>query len=154
MATIKEFEKLGVWKAARVLNNLIYKLTKLPDFSKDFALRDQVRRASISAMSNIAEGLTPGFDAEFIRFLSYSYRSVAEVQSQLYTALGENYMDQGTFRKAYDQADEVRRQLHGLMSYLSNNKRTGRRIGEVQPEYAVYNPNEQIDLPPEFQSSD
>lgn len=154
MATIKEFEKLQVWQAARRLNNLVYKLTKLPEFSKDFALRDQIRRASISAMSNIAEGLSSGFDTEFIRFLSYSYRSVAEIQSQLYTALDESYINQSAFQSTYLQADDVRKQLHGLMNYLSNNKRTGRTIREAPNVYSVYNPDTELDLPAHFLSSD
>ena len=151
MATIKEFEKLEVWKAARKLNNLIYKLTKLGEFSKDFALRDQIRRASISVMSNIAEGLDAGYDTEFIRFLSYSFRSVAEIQSQLYTALDEGYINQDDFQKTYDQGVDVRKQIHGLMTYLSNNLRPGRTIRE---DRSVYNLDAQIDLPSQFLSFD
>ncbi|MEX1247597.1 MAG: four helix bundle protein [Anaerolineales bacterium] len=137
MATIKEFEKLQVWKAARILNNVIYEMTKQTAFSKDYALRDQIRKASISVMSNIAEGLDAGYDGEFIRFLSYSFRSVAEIQSQLYTALDEKYIDQEAFRTAYDQGVDIRKQIRGLITYLAKNKRPGLSVREDRSNYSV-----------------
>ena len=87
MATFKRFEEMHAWQSARDLVKLIYGATKQPDFSRDFTLRDQIRRAAISVMSNIAEGFGSGSGAEFIRFLGYARRSVSEMQSQLYAAL-------------------------------------------------------------------
>ncbi|MEX2161462.1 MAG: four helix bundle protein [Anaerolineales bacterium] len=157
MGTIKEFEKLQVWRSARILNNLVYGITKQPPFLKDFALRDQIRKASISVMSNIAEGLDAGYDGEFIRFLSYAFRSVAEIQSQLYTALDETYIDQDTFQKIHDQGADVRRQIRGLITYLSNNKRPSLSIREERFSYIAGEGDQNIDgfdIPPQFIASD
>jgi four helix bundle protein len=157
MGTIKEFEKLEVWKSARILNNQVYEISKQTGFSRDFALRDQMRKASISVMSNIAEGLDAGYDGEFIRFLSYAFRSVAEIQSQLYTALDEDYIDRITFEKVHDQGSDVRRQIRGLIKYLSENKRQGFSIREKPAEYSALEKSQQddgFDLPSHFVSID
>lgn len=71
MATFKGFEEMQ-WQSACDLVKLVYEATKQPDFNRDFALRDQIRRAAISVMSNIAEGFGTGTDADFIRFLGYA----------------------------------------------------------------------------------
>ncbi len=92
MATFKRFEEMHAWQSARDLVKLVYTATKQADFSRDFALRDQIRRAAISVMSNIAEGFGTGTDADFIRFLGYARRSASETQSQLYAALDQNYI--------------------------------------------------------------
>jgi len=158
MPTVKQFEDLNVWKASRSLVNLIYENTRTQTFSRDFALRDQIRKAAISVMSNIAEGLDSGYDAEFIRFLGFSFRSTGEVQSQLYTALDQGYVTLEEFQSAYDKAVDVRKQIRSLISYLTTNKRSGRQIREngaiylSGESYIVF--NEVIDLPIEFLASD
>lgn len=121
---------------------LIYKLTKAVEFSKDFALRDQIRRAAISVMSNIAEGFDAGYDNEFIRFLGYSFRSISEIQSQLYTASDESYITETEFREAYDQCADVRKQIRGLVKYLASNTRSGRTVRDQSAPYL----SEQTDL--------
>ena len=106
-------------------------------------------------MSNIAEGLDAGYDGEFIRFLGYSFRSAAEVQSQLYTALDQQYIDQDEFDIAYNQAVDVRKQIRGLIAYLAKNKRTGRIAREVSPTYEVTEDNSRqngFDLPEDLVS--
>ena len=65
----RSFEEIDVWKKARELVNFIYNVTKNKEFSKDFGLTDQIRRAAVSVMSNIAEGFERGSNTEFIQFL-------------------------------------------------------------------------------------
>lgn len=101
-------------------------------------------------MSNIAEGLDAGYDNEFIRFLGYSFRSVAEVQSQLYTALDEEYINETEFHQAYDQGADIRKQIRGLIAYLTKNKRPGRIVRE---DKASYSTEEGFDLCNRFRSS-
>ncbi len=84
---VKNFEDLEIWKDARLLTRGIYQLTRDSTFSKDFALRDQMRRAAVSIMSNIAEGFERGGNQEFIQFLYVAKASCGEVRSQLYVAL-------------------------------------------------------------------
>jgi len=92
MATFKKFEDITAWQKARELTRLVYEITKNGNFSKDFSLRDQIRRASVSIMSNIAEGFDRGGRKEFIQYLSIAKGSVGEVKSQLYTALDQKYI--------------------------------------------------------------
>ncbi len=122
---------------------MIYSLTNLPNFSHDFALRDQICRAVISVMSNIAEGFGTGSDAEFVRFLGYARRSVSEAQSQLYAALDQNYISNDQFEKAYAKANETERQINALIRYLSDSKKAHYSTKEESGEYSV-------DLPDDF----
>jgi four helix bundle protein len=83
MSRIERFEDLEAWKLARCFANLIYKASSIGDFARDFALRDQIRRASISVVSNIAEGFERDGDKEFIQFLFMAKGSCGEVRAQL-----------------------------------------------------------------------
>ncbi len=114
----KAFEELEVWQTSRSLVNAIYTLTKQTAFSKDFALRDQIRRAAISVMSNIAEGFDRRSDKEFIQFLSIAKASSAEVRSQLYVALDQTYINEETFSTTKSQLDSIAKQLSGFIRYL------------------------------------
>jgi four helix bundle protein len=89
---VKQFEDLEVWRDARRLTQAIYRLTRAEKFSKDFALRDQIQRATISIMSNIAEGFERGGNQEFCQFLYIAKGSCGEVRSQLYIALDQSYV--------------------------------------------------------------
>jgi four helix bundle protein len=91
---IKNFEELEIWKDARALTRAVYQLTSDPKLSKDFGLRDQIRRAAVSIMSNIAEGFERGGNQEFIQFLYVAKGSCGEVRSQLYVAMDQGYVDQ------------------------------------------------------------
>lgn len=118
MPTIKRFEDLHVWQSARELVRIVYQITKLPAFSRDFGLCDQIRRASVSVMSNIAEGFGAGSDGDFVRFLGYARRSNCEVQSQCYAALDLKYIEETRFQEIYAKANMIERQINALISYL------------------------------------
>ena len=94
MATIRQFEEILVLKKARELTRLIYESTRQGEFSRDFALKDQIRRAAISITSNIAEGFERGGNREFVQFLSHAKGSCGEVRSQLYVALDAGYLNE------------------------------------------------------------
>jgi four helix bundle protein len=120
---VEKFEDLDSWKKARELVNMIYILTNQDKFKKDFRLSAQIRDAGGSAMHNIAEGFDAGSDAEFIRFLKISRRSVSEIQSQLYLALDQKYITPIQLQNAYEKATEVKRLINGLIAYLRKTKR-------------------------------
>jgi len=88
----KQFEDLEVWQEARRLTQTIYRVTRTEKFSKDFSLRDQIQRAAVSVMSNIAEGFERGGNQEFSQFLYVAKASCGEVRSQIYVALDQGYM--------------------------------------------------------------
>jgi four helix bundle protein len=119
---MKKFEDCIAWQKARALNTLIYKTSADLPFSKDWALVDQIRRAAGSTMHNIAEGFDAGSDAEFMRFLRYSFRSAGEVQSQLYVGLDLGYIDQTKFDHSYAMCVEVKNTTAGLIKYLRASK--------------------------------
>jgi len=118
MATFKSFQEIEAWQKARVLVREIYIVSSQGRFAKDFALRDQIRRAAVSVMSNIAEGYGRGGTKEFTQFLSVAKASAVEVVSHLYVALDQRYIDQETFDRLAGSADEVSRMIAGLMKYL------------------------------------
>ncbi len=115
---IQRFEEIKAWQLARKLTQKIYNLTKNPEFSKDYGLKDQIRNAAGSSMHNIAEGFDSESNAEFIRFLRYAKRSCTEVQSQQYVALDEKYISMDSFKETYDLAGETRATITGFIKYL------------------------------------
>ena len=117
---IKKFEDIETWQEARMLTKNIYRLTNRPTFRKDFGLTQQIQRASVSIMNNIAEGFDSSSKAEFIKFLSYSRRSTSEVQCSLYVALDQDYLNQNGFNDAYSQCEKVRKMITSFMKYLKN----------------------------------
>lgn len=118
MSTFKSFEDMDAWKQARELTRDIYKISQQNLFAKDFGLRDQIRRASISVMSNIAEGLERDGSKEFNQFLSIAKGSVGEVRCQLYIALDQKYINEETFEHLSNLAEQTSRMIAGLMNYL------------------------------------
>jgi four helix bundle protein len=118
MATFQSFEEIEAWQKARGLTREIYAVSNKGAFSKDFGMRDQIRRASVSIMSNIAEGFERGGTREFIQFLSMAKGSSGEVRSQLYVAVGQGYIDKEIFEQLYALASEASRMITGLMRYL------------------------------------
>lgn len=103
MPKIERFEDIRSWQAAREVVNAVYEISGKRSFERDFSLRDQIRKAAISIPSNIAEGFSRHSNKEFIQFLFIAKGSAAEVQSQLYTAFGQNYISQDQFDKVYER---------------------------------------------------
>ncbi len=99
MATIEKFEDIESWKISREITKLVYAASSTGNFSKDFALVNQIRRASISILSNIAEGFERGGNKEFLQFLAIAKGSCGEVRAQLYVALDQNYIDKNSLKK-------------------------------------------------------
>ena len=123
--TIRRFEEIESWREARLLAAQIYKVTRRGKFVGDFGLRDQIRRACISVMANIAEGFGRGSRAEFVRFLRISHASALETQSHLYMAVDLGYLDASEFEALHNRATRVARMIGGFIDYLSNDaKRT------------------------------
>ena len=118
MATISKFEDIEAWQLAREMTKAIYAISNDGAFARDFGLRDQIRRASVSIMSNIAEGFERGGDKEYFQFVSIAKGSSGEVRAQLYVALDAGYIDQQTFSRLSDMATQINRMLAGLMKYL------------------------------------
>ena len=118
---ITKFEDLLFWQKARELTKLIYSFTKNGKFVKDFGLKDQIQRSSVSVMSNIAEGFGRGGNKEFRQFLFVARGSLAEVQSQLYVSKDLNYITDEQFVKAYDMAEEVSRLMNAFSMKMNSN---------------------------------
>jgi four helix bundle protein len=127
MAKIKKFEDLECWKRARRFTNEIYKVTGTGKFARDFALRDQIRRAAISILSNVAEGFERGGDNEFIQFLSVAKGSSGEARSQLYIALDQTYISESQFEALSKSVTEVSQIISGLMKYLGQSNLRGNK---------------------------
>ena len=127
MNKIERFEDIIAWQRARVLAKEIYASTRIGPFAKDYGLKDQIQRASVSTMSNIAEGFERGGDREFIQFLSNSKGSCGEVKSQLYVALDQSYISNAGFGELYAKADEVSRLVGGFMTYLQQSQVGGHK---------------------------
>ncbi len=125
MARIERFEDIEGWKLGRELRKEVYRLSRKGDFAKDFALRDQIRRAAQSITSNIAEGFERGGNREFIQFLSDAKGSSGEVRDQLYTAIDEQYVTQAEFEDLYRRSVEVSRLIGGFMRYLQSSELKG-----------------------------
>jgi four helix bundle protein len=119
---IEKFEDLDSWKVARELTNEIYSITKKEKFSKDFGLKDQIQRASVSILANIAEGFDSRSDKSFINFLNYAYRSATEVQSLLYVASDQKYISDAEFDKIYSDIKKIHGLIGGLIKYLKTSK--------------------------------
>jgi len=125
MGRINRFEDLEAWKLAREINKDIYTITKNRNFGRDFGLRDQIRRASVSVMSNIAEGFERDGDKEFANFLSLAKGSLGEIRSQLYSALDQEYITEADFSAIYDKTLNNSRIIAGLINYLKSSNVKG-----------------------------
>jgi len=125
MATIQGFEELECWQSARELCKLTYQFTFKEKFSKDFALKNQIREASGSVMDNIAEGYNRGGNKEFNQFLSIARGSLGEVISQLYRSKDQNYITEEESEIAMELSDKTVRKISGLMNYLKRSNLKG-----------------------------
>jgi four helix bundle protein len=118
LATFNRFEDILAWQKARELTRLAYKATEGAHFSKDFGLRNQIQRACVSIMANIAEGCARRSDKDFASFLNIARASAAEAQSHLYVALDLDYINETTFATLYGLLDEISRMLVALARHL------------------------------------
>ena len=118
MAFVTRFEDIQGWQEARKLVKMIYKLTNSGIFAKDFGLRDQIQRAAVSSMTNIAEGFDCESKAEFARFLGIARRSVVEVQSLLYAAFDVEYISEIQLKDHYEQARKTKALIGGFKHSL------------------------------------
>src|SRR5262245_9135879 len=127
MAKIKKFEEIESWKRARGLAKEIYRETARGKFVRDYGLRDQIRRACVSILSNIAEGFERGGDKEFIYFLAVAKGSCGEVRAQLYVALDQAYVDLEEFQKLSNSTIEISQLISGLLKYLRGSPLKGEK---------------------------
>ncbi len=119
---IQRFEELTAWQRARELTKEIYSVTNKGDFGKDYGLRDQIRRASVSIMSNVAEGFDRAGRAEFHQFLVIAKSSCAEVRSHLYAAFDAGYLTEQVFQRLLLMADELGRIVNGLRAAVQKQR--------------------------------
>jgi four helix bundle protein len=121
-ARIQQFEDLIAWQKARALNAMVYRATRGGSFAKDYELVRQIRRATISIMSNIAEGFERGKATEFHQFLCIAKGSCAEVRSQLYAALDAEHLPQAKFDELMALATETGRVIGGLRASVERRR--------------------------------
>ena len=117
---VERFEDIEAWKEARKLVNRVYGVCSVNEFKKDYSLVDQIRRAAISVMANISEGFARKGNKEFSQFLFIAKSSAAELQSHLYVALDQKYINKDTFDELYQDADKIQRQLSNFIKYLQS----------------------------------
>ena len=134
MATITRFEEIEAWETARQVTRMVYSLTNQGNFAKDFGLRNQIQRASVSIMSNIAEGFESRTKAQFLDYLGHAKASAGEVRCQLYIALDLRYVSQEDFNQVFDLADKASRQIYRFMNYLETHPQS-HRTREEGSEY-------------------
>lgn len=118
MSKFKSFEDIESWKKARVFNQLIYSATNCSSFNKDIDLKKQIRKASVSISSNIAEGFERNTNKEFIHFLYIAKASAGEVRSQLYLSYDLDYLNNDGFKDLKSKIIEVSKLISGLIKYL------------------------------------
>ena len=126
MTTIKRFEDLECWQAARELTKYVYKLTKKEKFSRDFELVRQIRKSSVSSMGNTSEGFHRNSNKEFMKFLGYSRSSIAETVSHSYVAYDQEYIDDSELEEVKRLADIAWKKINNLISYLNKSSKKGR----------------------------
>ena len=128
MATFHTLQEIRAWDKARSLIKDIYSISGNGPFARDFGLRDQIRRASVSIASNIAEGFERDGNPEFIQFLSLAKGSAGEVQTQLQIAFDLGYLDESVFSRCYETTVMLGRMLGNLMNYLRNAQVRGKKF--------------------------
>jgi four helix bundle protein len=122
MTRITRFEEIEAWQTARELTRKVYEMTNEGQFARDFGLKDQMRRASVSIMSNIAEGFESRTQTLFLDYLGRAKASAGELRAQLYVALDVGYLDRSKYEQTYELVDKCSRQLSKFMTYLVSQK--------------------------------
>lgn len=133
MAKLERFEDIEAWRKARELTKGVYGITAGGEFVRDFGLRDQIRRAAVSVLSNIAEGFERSRDKELLHFLSIAKGSCGEVRAQLYVAFDQAYIHESQLQELTKQAIEVSRLLSGFMKYLSVSGNPKTKVSRPEP---------------------
>ncbi len=131
---VRYFEDLVVCQKARALANEVYALTRRAAFAKDLSLVDQVRRAAVSVMSNVAEGFERGSNTEFVQFLYIAKGSCGEVRAQLSLAFDQGYLPDVEHRKVSDHCRLVSGMLSGLIDYLKGARYRGDKFRQPESE--------------------
>ena len=124
MGKFKSFEEINSWQKARQFNKRIYEITDNQNFKRDFDLVRQIRRASISISSNIAEGFERNTDKEFIQFLYIAKASAGEVRSQLYLAFDLNYIEKKEFEELFNDVSDISKLISGFIKYLNDSQKS------------------------------
>jgi len=124
----RSFEDMSMWKQSRELVKFVYQKTNNKKFCKDYSFADQIRRAAISIMSNIAEGFERGSNTEFIQFLFIAKGSCGEVRAQLYAALDQAYITPEEFRVGKELCVDVSGQISGMIKYLKGSRLKGEKF--------------------------
>lgn len=122
MATIEKFEDIIAWQKAMELCDQVYACTNKDKFSRDFGLRDQIRRSAVSVVSNIAEGFERGSKNQFTYFLTIAKGSAGELRTQIYISKNQSYITQEEFNSLNNKVLEVSKTIAGFISYLRNFK--------------------------------
>lgn len=128
MSSLMKFEDIEAWQKARELTRDVYVLSGSGKFARDFGLRDQIRRAAVSVMSNIAEGFERGGSAEFSQFLAIAKGSTGEVETQLYVAFDQNYISKEQFDSTRAIATSTKKLIAGFMNYLKRSNLKGQKF--------------------------
>jgi len=136
MATAKRFEDLEIWQMSRKLVNQVYEITNKQDFAKDYGLKDQIRRASVSVMNNISKGFKSRTVKNFINYLGLSKASCGETRSVLYVALDCSYISREEFDELYILTTKISAKIQNLIRYLEGYS-SNNRIEEVMVEYVA-----------------
>ncbi|PWI46227.1 four helix bundle protein [Candidatus Heimdallarchaeota archaeon B3_Heim] len=138
MPTVKSFEELTIWQEARELTNRIYILSKRFPKEELYGLTSQIRRASVSIMSNIAEGFNRRSTKEFINFLIISRASISEVQNDLYISLDLNYINKEEFETIYNHAQKISMSINKLITYLRSQVKTYPKTTKINEQIQQY----------------
>jgi four helix bundle protein len=128
MSTIREFEEIEAWAEARLIVRRVYSIIATKPFCTDYSLKDQIKRAAVSIMSNIAEGFERDNNKEFIYFLSISKGSCGEVRSLIYIAFDQKYIDIELFEEFIKKLRELAKLINGLIKYLKDCEIRGLRF--------------------------
>ncbi|MBU0675190.1 MAG: four helix bundle protein [Proteobacteria bacterium] len=130
--SVKNFEDLEIWKQARALTNQIYKISTTGGLARDYGLRDQIRRASVSVMSNIAEGFERGGNQELMQYLAIAKGSCGEVRCQLYVAQDQEYIERHQATDLIDRHRKLSIMIFNFMEYLKTSKMKGHKYKPPQ----------------------
>lgn len=128
MTTVNEFEELEIWKKARMVQKEVFKLTKVPAFSRDYRLVTQINDATDSVMGNVSEGLERDGHKELMQFLSFAKGSAGEVRSHLWAAYDREYVEQKKFEELHAMCKEVGKMIAGFMRYLRSSEKRGKKF--------------------------